>query len=44
MTEEILPKYLASDLVILATPLFHYTVNAIMKIFIERTLPIALLF
>jgi len=31
MTGEILPKYLDSDLVILATPLFHYTVNALMK-------------
>ena len=42
MTKEILPKYLENDLVILATPLFHYTVNAVMKTFIERTLPIAL--
>lgn len=41
MTKEILPKYLASDLVIMATPLFHYTVNALMKTMIERTLPIA---
>ena len=44
MTKEILPKYLESDLVILATPLFHYTVNALMKTFIERTLPAALPF
>jgi len=44
MTKELLPKYLDSDLVILATPLFHYTVNALMKTFIERTLPIALPF
>ncbi|PKN17754.1 MAG: hypothetical protein CVU71_15095 [Deltaproteobacteria bacterium HGW-Deltaproteobacteria-6] len=44
MTQEILPKYLESDLVILATPLFHYTVNAMMKTFIERTLPMALPF
>ncbi|MBW2323382.1 MAG: flavodoxin family protein, partial [Deltaproteobacteria bacterium] len=29
------------DLCILATPLYHYTVNAQMKTFIERTLPIA---
>ena len=29
-----------SDLVIYATPLFHHTVNAPMKIFIERTFPI----
>lgn len=44
MTREIFPKYRDSDLVVLATPLFHYTVNAIMKTFIERTLPIALPF
>jgi multimeric flavodoxin WrbA/putative sterol carrier protein len=41
MTREILPKYLDSDLAILATPLFHYTVNALMKTYIERTLPVA---
>lgn len=41
MTKEILPKYLESDLVVMATPLFHYTVNALMKTMIERTLPIA---
>lgn len=44
MTREIFPKYRDSDLVVLATPLFHFTVNAIMKTFIERTLPIALPF
>ena len=44
MTRDIFPKYRDSDLVVLATPLFHYTVNAIMKTFIERTLPIALPF
>lgn len=44
MTGEIFPKYRDSDLVVLATPLFHFTVNAIMKTFIERTLPIALPF
>ncbi len=44
MTKEILPTYLDSDLVILATPLFHYTVNALMKTFIERTLPVSLPF
>ncbi len=44
MTREIFPKYRDSNLVILATPLFHYTVNAVMKTFIERTLPIALPF
>jgi multimeric flavodoxin WrbA/putative sterol carrier protein len=44
MTKKIFPKYLDCDLVILATPLFHYTVNALMKTFIERTLPILLPF
>jgi multimeric flavodoxin WrbA/putative sterol carrier protein len=41
MTNEIFPKYLDCDLCVLATPLYHYTVNAQMKTFIERTLPIA---
>ena len=41
MTKEIFPKYIESDLVILATPLYHFTVNALMKTVIERTLPIA---
>jgi multimeric flavodoxin WrbA len=44
MTKDIFPKMLASDLCVLATPLFHYTVNALMKTFIERTLPAALPF
>jgi multimeric flavodoxin WrbA len=41
MTKELFPKWLDSDLCILATPLFHHTVNATMKAFIERTLPVA---
>ena len=40
MTKELFPKWLNSDLVVYATPLYHYTVNAEMKAFIERTLPI----
>ncbi len=44
MTKEIFPKWLACDLCVLATPLFHYTINALMKTFIERTLPAALPF
>ena len=40
MTKELFPKWLAADLVVYATPLYHYTVNAVMKKFIERTLPI----
>lgn len=40
MTNELFPKWLESDLVVYATPLFHHTVNAPMKTFIERTFPI----
>jgi len=40
MTEELFPKWLAADVCVYATPLFHHTVNATMKIFLERTLPI----
>ena len=39
MSNEIYPKYLDADLLVLATPLYHFTVNAEMKVFIERTLP-----
>jgi multimeric flavodoxin WrbA/putative sterol carrier protein len=44
MTEELYPKWLESDLVVYATPLFHHTVNAPMKTFIERTWPVCLPF
>jgi len=44
MTEELYPKWLESDLVVYATPLFHHTVNAPMKAFIERTWPTCLPF
>ena len=40
MTAELLPKWLEADLVVYATPLYHYTVTASMKAFIERTLPV----
>jgi multimeric flavodoxin WrbA/putative sterol carrier protein len=40
MTNELFPKFLKSDLVVYATPLYHFTMNATMKAFIERTLPI----
>ena len=40
MTEELFPRWLESDLVIYATPLFHHTMNAAMKTFIERTWPV----
>jgi multimeric flavodoxin WrbA len=40
MSGELFPKLLKSDLVVYATPLYHFHVNATMKAFIERTLPI----
>jgi len=40
MTAELYPKWLDADLVIYATPLYHFTLNAQLKTFIERTLPI----
>ncbi|MRR35904.1 hypothetical protein EG829_14755, partial [bacterium] len=40
MTKELFPLWLESDLVVHATPLYHFTVNASMKAFIERTLPV----
>ena len=40
MTQELFPKWLEADLVVYASPLYHFTVNAAMKTFIERTLPI----
>jgi multimeric flavodoxin WrbA/putative sterol carrier protein len=39
MTQELFPKWLEADIVVYATPLYHFTVNASMKTFIERTLP-----
>ncbi|MBI5582732.1 MAG: NAD(P)H-dependent oxidoreductase [Deltaproteobacteria bacterium] len=44
MTKELFPKWLEADLVVYAFPLYHYTVSAAMKTFIERTLPVALPF
>jgi multimeric flavodoxin WrbA/putative sterol carrier protein len=41
MSNELYPKWLAADLAVYATPLYHYTLNASMKAFIERTLPVA---
>ena len=40
MALDLFPKFLQSDLVVYASPLYHFTVNAAMKTFIERTLPI----
>lgn len=39
MTSELFPKFLESDLLVLATPLYHYGLNAAIKAFVERTLP-----
>ncbi len=39
MTKELFPKWLESDLVVYATPLYNYTLNAEMKAFMERTIP-----
>jgi len=39
MTAELFPKWLASDMVVYATPLYNYGMNAALKAFIERTLP-----
>ena len=40
MSAELFPKFIAADLVVYATPLYHFTINAQLKAFIERTLPI----
>jgi len=39
MAAELFPKWKEADLVVYATPLYNYTVNATLKTFIERTLP-----
>jgi multimeric flavodoxin WrbA len=39
MTKELYPRWLESDVVVYATPLYHFHMNAVMKTFIERTLP-----
>jgi putative NADPH-quinone reductase len=39
MSIELFPKWLEADIVVYASPLYHYSVNAQMKAFIERTLP-----
>jgi multimeric flavodoxin WrbA len=44
MTLELFPKWLASDLVVYASPLYFHTINAAMSTFMERTLPKALPF
>ncbi|MDD2903172.1 MAG: flavodoxin family protein [Syntrophales bacterium] len=39
MTGELFGHFLEADLAVLATPLYHFNMNARMKSFIERTLP-----
>jgi multimeric flavodoxin WrbA/putative sterol carrier protein len=39
MTNELFPKWLKSDLVVYATPLYYHFMNAAMSAFRERTLP-----
>ncbi|MCT4606503.1 MAG: NAD(P)H-dependent oxidoreductase [Marinisporobacter sp.] len=36
----LLDKYIEADLIIWATPLYHYGMTSIMKTFVERTLPL----
>ena len=40
MRNELFPRWLESDLVVYATPLYYYTANATMKAFMERLLPV----
>lgn len=40
MSRELFPRWLEADLVIYATPLYHYLMTATMKAFLERTLPV----
>jgi multimeric flavodoxin WrbA/putative sterol carrier protein len=39
MTLDLLPRIVAADIVVFASPLYHYHINAAMKALIERTLP-----
>jgi multimeric flavodoxin WrbA len=39
MAEELFERYIQADLAVLATPLYHFNMNARLKMFIERTLP-----
>jgi multimeric flavodoxin WrbA len=44
MSKELYSKYINADLVVLASPLYHGTLNANMKAFLERMLPSSLPF
>lgn len=39
MSEELFDRCVQADLVVLASPVYHATMNARMKLFVERTLP-----
>lgn len=39
MAEQLFERYLKADIAVLATPIYHMNMNARMKAFIERTLP-----
>ncbi|MEJ2091001.1 MAG: flavodoxin family protein [Syntrophobacterales bacterium] len=39
MSEELFQRYLQADIAVLATPIYHMTMNGRMKTFIERTMP-----
>jgi multimeric flavodoxin WrbA len=39
MSEQLFWRYLQADIAVLATPVYHLTMNARMKCFIERTMP-----
>ena len=39
MTGTLFNRYLEADLVVLASPIYHATMNARMKLFVERTMP-----
>jgi len=42
--DELLPRCLASDALVLATPVYFYSLSALLKAFIERLLPMSLPF
>ena len=42
MTGELYDRFLAADIAVLASPLYHFNLNARMKTFIERTRPMLL--
>lgn len=39
MSNELFAKWMDAELIVYATPVYHWTINALMKTFIERTLP-----